>query len=294
VASTIFKKNMFFSIYRNFNVGLWFWEIENPPKEWALFNQWTDEIWVQTDFVYKIFKKLSPNVYKIPFSIDVKWNKNKNRSYFNLPEKKFIFLFTFDFWSCYVRKNPEAVITAFKKAFSRRNDVFLLIKTTHGEDLQDDMSRLISVIGDAPNIELRNIFISDEDQYSLLNVCSAYISLHRSEGLGLGLAEAMFLGKPVIATNYSGNLEFMSKKNSCLVNYSLIPIERNISYPYPYTADKFWAEPDIKHAAYLMRKVKESHTFRNKIKRQAFHDMKFYNFENLQKAILYRVNKITK
>ena len=191
-----------------------------------------------------------------------------------------------------MRKNPEAVIEAFKKAFANRNDVFLLIKTTHGEDLQDDMNRLISVIGGAPNIELRNIFISDEDQYSLLNTCSAYVSLHRSEGLGLGLAEAMFLGKPVIATNYSGNLEFMNKKNSCLVNYSLTPVERNNSYPYPYTAKQFWAEPDCNHAAYFMKKIKDNFVFREKISSQAASDMKKYNAENFQKAILSRINRI--
>jgi glycosyltransferase involved in cell wall biosynthesis len=238
------------------------------------------------------FKKISSHVYKIPFSIYIKPNNKKNRRYFNLPNNTFIFLFTFDFWSCYERKNPEAVVRAFKKAFGMRQDVQLLIKTTHGEDLIPEMSQLISVIGGAPNIELRNTFISGEDQYSLINQCDAYISLHRSEGLGLGMAEAMYLKKPVIATNYSGNLEFMNKKNSCLVDYSLVHHRGSVTYPN--SIGQLWAEPDYKHAAYFMKKIKDSPVFRNKIASQAASDMKKYNAENFQKAIFERIEHISR
>ena len=152
------------------------------------------------------------------------------------------------------------------------------------------MNQLISVIGSASNIELRNIFISTEDQYSLINQCDAYISLHRSEGLGLGMAEAMYLKKPVIATNYSGNLEFMNKKNSCLVDYSLVPHRGGVTYPN--SIGQLWAEPDCNHAAYLMKKIKDNHVFRNKIASQAASDMKIYNAENFKKALVERIDFI--
>ena len=277
-------------LYSDYNVGFYFWEFENAPKHWASIKQWTDEIWVQSDFMLNTFKKISPNVYKVPFSLDVKPNNKKTRNYFNLPNNKFIFLFTFDFWSCYERKNPEAVVRAFKKAFGKRKGVYLLIKTTHGENLIPEMNQLVSVIGDAPNIELRNVFISGEDQYSLINQCDAYISLHRSEGLGLGMAEAMYLKKPVIATNYSGNLEFMNKKNSCLVDCSLVPHEGTVTYQN--SIGQLWAEPDCNHAAYFMKKIKDNSVFRDKISSQAASDMKKYNAENFQKAILSRINRI--
>jgi glycosyltransferase involved in cell wall biosynthesis len=277
-------------LYRNYTVGFYFWEFEDTPKHWTSVKEWTDEIWVQSDFMLNTFKKMSSDVYKIPFSLDVNPNYKKNRRYFKLPNDKFIFLFTFDFWSCYKRKNPEAVIRAFKKAFGKRKDVHLLIKTTHGEHLISDMNRLISFIGDASNIELRNTFISDEDQYSLINQCDAYISLHRSEGLGLGMAEAMCLKKPVIATNYSGNLEFMNKKNSCLVDYTLIPHDGSVTYPD--SKGQLYAEPDSNHAAFFMKKIKDNPVFRNKIATQAASDMKKYNAENFQKAILERIQHI--
>lgn len=278
-------------LYTDYNVGFYFWEFENAPKHWASIKQWTDEVWVQSDFMLNTFKKISSNVYKVPFYLDIKPNNKKTRGYFNLPNNKFIFLFTFDFWSSYERKNPEAVVRAFKEAFGEREDVYLLIKTTHGEDLIPEMNQLLSVIGDAQNIELRNIFISVEDQHSLLSQCDAYISLHRSEGLGLGMAEAMYLEKPVIATNYSGNLEFMNKKNSCLVDYSLVPLKASVTYPN--SAGELWAEPDFSQAAYFMKKIKDNPEFRNKIATQASSDMKIYNAKNFQSAILSRINRIS-
>ena len=97
---------------------------------------------------------------------------------------------------------------------------------------------------------------------SMINQSHCYVSLHRAEGLGFGMAEAMFLGKPVIATNYSGNLEFMSKNNSLLVKYKLIKIKKN---DYIHRKNQYWADPDKNHAAYLMKKIREDKVVRDKI-----------------------------
>jgi len=294
VGNPIFLLNAIFKlkfsiVYKKYNIGLWFWELENPAKRWRLINHWTDEIWVQSDFVFNIFKKLTPNVYKIPFSLSININKKKTRKYFRLPKKKFIFLFTFDFWSYYERKNPEAVIESFRLAFGSRDDVYLLIKTTHGDVLPYDLDKLNSFITESPNIELRDGFISEEDQYSLINVSDAYVSLHRSEGLGLGMAEAMALGKPVIGTNYSGNLEFMNKINRCLVKYTFVAVPKE---KYAYFENQRWADPDCMHAAYFMKKLISDRAFRNKISAQAKKDMKVYTKKNMQDAILKRINNI--
>ena len=277
------------SIYSSYNVGYFFWELESPPKSWIKLSHWFDEIWVESDFMLRSFKKLSPRVFKIPFAIHVECNKDFNRHYFKLPAKKFIFLFTFDFWSFYQRKNPEAVVSAFKKAFGHRNDVYLFIKSSRGELFPNEVAKLKSAIGISSNIEFKDLFMTKVELSSLIQQCNAYISLHRSEGLGLAMAEAMSLGKPVIATHYSGNLEFMNLKNSCLVNFKKVPVQKD---SYLYFRDQMWAEPNIEDAAQLMIKVKENKVFREKIAKQAKIDMKAFTHKNQAAAILKRLDVI--
>ena len=136
------------------------------------------------------------------------------------------------------------------------------------------------------NIELRDQFLSNLEQISLVSLCDAYISLHRSEGLGLGMAEAMAMGKPVIGTNYSGNLEFMNDKNSLLVRCKKTSL-RNDSYLH--AGNQVWAEPDTNHAAQFMKKIKDNKAFREKIAKQALIDMKRFTLKNQQQAILKRL-----
>ncbi len=273
-------------LYKNKNIGLFFWELEKIPKNWLGLNHWIDEIWVQSDFVLQTFKKMTPHVYKIPFALDLKINKKLNRKSFGLPEKPFIFLFTFDYLSYFDRKNPEAIVRTFKKAFGERHDVYLFIKTTHAKFHPEKEHQLKTLIGPSSNIELRDEFLSHVEQSSLINLCDAYVSLHRSEGLGLGMAEAMSLGKPVIATNYSGNLEFMNEKNSMLVRYTKTKLKND---SYLYTKNEAWAEPDVSHAAQLMKKIKDDNVFREKIAKEASRDMKRFNLKNQQQAILKRL-----
>jgi glycosyltransferase involved in cell wall biosynthesis len=279
-----------FSFYNSRNIGLFFWELERPSEEWRWLKTWMDEVWVHSDFLVKSFSKMFRNVHKIPFTLNLKLNKKLNRSYFKLPQNAFIFIFNFDYWSVYERKNPEGVVRAFKMAFGDRRNVHLLIKSTHAKFQPEDANNLRSLIGSAKNIELRDVFISSENMMSLINLCDCYVSLHRAEGLGLGMAEAMALGKPVIATNYSGNLEFMSDHNSCLVGYKKIPIKKN-AYPHcnRESNNGDWADPNIKQAADYMKKIKDNKVFREKIAKQALMDMKRFTLKNQQQAILKRL-----
>jgi glycosyltransferase involved in cell wall biosynthesis len=278
----------YFAMYRQYTIGLWFWELENTPKIWSITRKWTDEIWVQTDFLFDIFKELNLNVHKIPFALDRSFVRNKkmSRDYFRLPKKKFIFLFAFDHNSYYERKNPEAIVRAFKKAFGDRDDVYLLIKTTHAKFHPEKEYQLKTLIGLSSNIELRDKFLSNTEQSSLLDLCDSYVSLHRSEGLGLGMAEAMSIGKPVIATNYSGNLEFMNDKNSLLVRYTKTNLKND---SYLYAKNQAWAEPDVSHAAQCMKKIKDDKGFRERISKQASKDMMRFTLKNQQQAILKRL-----
>ena len=175
------------------------------------------------------------------------------RKELELPTDKFIFLFIFDFFSRLERKNPLATITAFKKAFGNYNpNVLLLIKSSNSQHFLKDKSSLINSIGDSQNIKYIDGYLSKEKINALLYNCNCYVSLHRAEGFGLTMAEAMFYGKPVIATGYSSNTEFMNIGNSFLVDYEKVEIPENYG---PYKQGDIWASPNIEHCANLMKYV---------------------------------------
>jgi glycosyltransferase involved in cell wall biosynthesis len=291
-ASIFLDKNAIFA--NHYNVGLWFWELYELPWVWKSTKKFINEIWVYSEFNANIFKSLNLNIHKIPFAIDIKINRAYDRPYFHLPLKPFIFLFSFDFGSSFNRKNPLAVIKAFTNAFRRSKNVLLIIKSVNMEYYPFHKSELIQLINQANNIISIDKIMRKEEKDALINCCDCYVSLHRSEGLGLGMAEAMYLGKPVIATNFSGNLEFMNSSNSCLVNYKLKEVSAD-EYPHGFSLRKrFWADPDINHASELMLKIRMNKSFRDKIGIQASHDIKLnFSKETQGASILSRLRAIS-
>jgi len=186
-----------------------------------------------------------------------------NRARFGLSPDEFVFLFSFDFNSFVARKNPEAVIAAFRRAFADgTRGVRLLIKSTNGERFRDRLDALRRDVADDPRIEVRDAFLTREEMFGLQNVADCYVSLHRSEGYGLGMAESMYLGKPVIATRYSGNLDFMDDENSLLVDFNMVPLRRG---DYPYWKGQSWADADAGHAASLMRRVFDDRAYASEL-----------------------------
>jgi len=176
-----------------------------------------------------------------------------DRKKFGLPADKFVFLFTFDYHSYPQRKNPEAVIAAFHAAFPlERGDVRLLIKTINAERAADVHLRLVDRARGDPRIHFRDEHLRRDDMYQLIASADAYVSLHRSEGFGLGMAEAMYFGKPVVATRYSGNLDFMSDDVACLVDCAMVEVPPGA---YPHWQGQQWAQPDLQHAATHMRRL---------------------------------------
>ena len=176
------------------------------------------------------------------------------RSHFALPEDRFLFYFGFDFRSFVARKNPEAAIAAFQAAFPPGDDgVGLVIKTLGGADKPDALAALNARVATDPRIVLRDQEYAGAEHATLVQRCDCYVSLHRSEGFGRGPAEAMLLGKPVIATAYSGNMDFMTAENSLLVDYRLMPVRPG---EYPGWEGQEWADPDIEQAARHMQAVR--------------------------------------
>ncbi|MEI2794942.1 glycosyltransferase [Pseudoxanthomonas sp. F11] len=235
-------------------IGCWFWELEDIPAEWIPHLDDVDEIMVASTFVERAFRKVtSKPVLLVPLPLGPLAPASLDRSHFGLPEHAFVFLCTFDFHSWLERKNPFAVLEAFKKAFPKdREDVFLLVKTSNGHQYGDTLLNLLSAVADDRRILIRDQIMDAGHLQDLQRCCDAYISLHRAEGFGLGLAECMALGKPVVATGWSGNMEFMTTDNSRLVDYTLVPV---LEGQYPHVAGAMWAEADVGMAAVHMREL---------------------------------------
>lgn len=235
-----------------YNIGYWFWELSEFPEEWIPSFSYFNEIWVGSDFCLDSISRVSPvPVVKIPPSVILEDKFSADRDYFGIEPDRFIFLTMFDFLSFIERKNPMAVIEAFRMAFHPGENVTLIVKCTNSS-YNEPMLEQLTELGRGLNVKIIDKYLDKHELNSLINVCDCYISLHRSEGFGLPMAEAMLLGKPVIATAYSGNIEFMNINNSFPVKYSLIEIKENHG---PYKKGNVWADPDISHAAELMRYV---------------------------------------
>jgi glycosyltransferase involved in cell wall biosynthesis len=247
-----------------YNIGCWFWELEKFPEQWHGAIDIVDEIWVSSPFVRDAIAACTHKpVHIVPVALDVNLPERWSRSEFGLAEGVFLCLFSFDFNSFVARKNAGGVIAAFRRAFADgRRDVRLVIKTTNGERAPDALRRLIDTAAGDDRIEVRDGYLDRRGMWALQACCDCYVSLHRSEGLGLGMAECMLLGKPVVATAYSGNLAFMDADNSCLVDYSLIPVEEG---EYPAWQGQHWAEPDIDQAAAYLRRLADDPVYARQV-----------------------------
>lgn len=184
------------------------------------------------------------------------------RHKYGIPQDSFAVFFNFNWNSSPDRKNPEAVISAFSNAFKLQEQAVLVLKTTQATEYPSWATLFrekIGKLGIGRRVFLIEETLSEADVFSLTAACDTYISLHRGEGLGLGMLEAMSLGVPVIATGYGGNMEFTNPNTSCIVPYKLVPCKSN--YPAFRGVEK-WPEPDIEAASYYLRKLYDSSSYR--------------------------------
>lgn len=239
-----------------YNIGFWAWELAKCPNEWIPVIDLVDEIWAPSRFIQDAFSAVTNKpVEYMPLCVTLPVFEKKERKYFGLPDDDFLFLFAFDFLSYIDRKNPFAAIHAFKKAFTNRHSkAGLVIKVMNGDVRNPMWIQMLNMIGNDPRIHIINEVLDRNDVLALLNSCNCFVSLHRSEGFGRGPAEAMYLGKPVIVTNYSGNTDFTKANNSCLVDYRLVCVE---PHQYPFSEGQVWADVDTDHAAWHMRRIYE-------------------------------------
>jgi glycosyltransferase involved in cell wall biosynthesis len=235
-------------------VGFWFWEVTTVPS-WLLGSlALVDEVWVASAHVAAAFAPVSAKpVIRMPLPIPI-----PPAALEPLPPTwpaAPTFLFAFDHLSVFARKNPLGVVEAFRRAFPRPgNGRSLVVKSINGHQAPETHARLVEAAAGRPDIELFDGYVSAGQMRAMTAACVAYVSLHRAEGFGLTMAQAMACGRPVIATGYSGNLDFMTPFNAYLVDHRLVAVGDGAP-PYPPEAE--WAEPDLDHAAWSMRRVLE-------------------------------------
>ncbi|MDR1876754.1 MAG: glycosyltransferase family 4 protein [Flavobacteriaceae bacterium] len=260
-----FLKEKSLDFYKGkYNIGYWAWEMEDFPEKYRENFAFYDEIWTCSKYCLDSISLKSPiPIVNIPHSINIQ-EEDINKEYdAELPKDTFKFLFIFDYNSSIVRKNVLAVIEAFEKAFGKENTkVCLILKTSIPSYYIDDKNEIMNRIKDFRNVIYKEEMLRRENLLSLISQSDCYVSLHRSEGFGLTIAEAMALGKPVIATGYSGNMEFMNVNNSFLVKYKIVKLERDLG---PLVKENSWSEPDVEHAAELMNFVFENQEYANEI-----------------------------
>jgi glycosyltransferase involved in cell wall biosynthesis len=251
-----------------YRIGLWVWELPAARQEWFEAAKRYDELWVPSIFCQTAFKALSNKpISVIPYMVDDlpsvgSDDREDMRASLDLPNDAFVFLYMFDTYSFVGRKNPQCLLEAFEAEFSDDLNVILLLKISYYDNLQSGYSsdnqafllKLEDTLARLPNVRIMTEIISQTDVYRLMNAADCYVSPHRSEGFGLTVAEAMYYGKPVIATDFGGTTDFVKEGVGFPLSYKLVELTFDQG---PYARGNVWADPSVEHLQSLMRQVAE-------------------------------------
>ncbi|HEY5550485.1 MAG TPA: glycosyltransferase family 4 protein, partial [Opitutaceae bacterium] len=236
-----------------YNIGYWAWELPEFPDGWIPHADHFDEIWTPSNFVREsVAAKVRQAVHTMPHAIEFARPVGDFRAKFGLPGRKFLFLFVYDLNSYSERKNPRAALAAWRQAFAGRSDTGIVIKVQNKADNHGDWMRLNDEVAGLPGAILLSETLKRSEVYELQSACDCFVSLHRSEGFGLSVAECMYLGKPVISTDWSATAEFVNGENGCPVRCNLIELKHSVG---PYDKGQIWADPDVDYAAWVMKEL---------------------------------------
>ena len=247
-----------------YNIGYFFWELDRPAYCHYLGMEMLDEIWVSTDYCVEIYQrdaKGKPVVnvgmcYEDVGEIDRRAARDYVNRRFRLDDSAYVCLVAFDSFSFVQRKNPVSVLKAFQQAFRGVPQARLVVKTQNRDSVWDPIQtalwdRVDAMVAADPRIMVMNETLSYRELLDLKAGSDCYVSLHKSEGWGFGMIEAMNLGVPVICTGYSGNMDFCTSETAWLVDYTLVPLQKQ-DYIF-VRPGSVWAEPDVDDAARQMR-----------------------------------------
>ncbi len=270
------------------------WELERYPKEWGEILDQFDEVWAPSKFIAQSLSRATTrSVVHMPLACEVNERGLFSRKYFGIPDSAYCFFFAFDFLSYIERKNPLAVLQAFEQAVTERPsaDTRLIIKVNNTHRKPEEFAKFreqfkayrdkVVLVGDV---------LSDLEMKALMWLIDCFVSLHRSEGFGRGMSEAMHLGKPVIATAYSGNMDFCTADTALLTPYELIDVRPG---EYPHWQGQVWADPDVRTAALHMVTLLDDRSVGESLGRRArAHLMAHFSFLRRGRAYLERCTEL--
>jgi glycosyltransferase involved in cell wall biosynthesis len=252
---------------KHYNIGYWAWELAELPDVFCSNLYIFHEVWTISGFCTNaIEKKLFVPALTVPLYADPDRTVIKNgREYFNIDKDVFLFMFAYDCTSYVARKNPQAVVQAFLKAFSPEDrHVGLVLKLNYHENYKEHVDELREILSPYPHIYCIDKYLTDDEMRTLIHLSDTVVSLHRSEGFGNLPLGAMALGTSVISTAWSGNMEYMNHMNTALVGYNMIPVDGQ--YCGSTMGDGLmWADPDIDEAAEYMRRMVSDKSWREKL-----------------------------
>ena len=239
---------------RHYNIAVILWELEELPDEWLDVFNYIDEVWTPSRFIAGAVEKATDKpVTVIPYGMEVPYDETLTRADFGLDEDDFLVLMMFDSNSYASRKNPGAAIDAFREAYGDNPErVKLVIKINNPRT--EDVAFVEEHIGGKAGYLLITERMEKKKLNSLIRLCDVFISMHRAEGFGLVMAEAMALGTPAVATGWSANTEFMPEDAACPVDYKLIPVAGGYQFD---NGRMQWADPDVHDAAKYLKRLRE-------------------------------------
>jgi glycosyltransferase involved in cell wall biosynthesis len=227
-------------------IGYWAWELARIPEAWRPAFAEVDEVWAPSRFVADAVRPFTEKPVRVVPHPAAQGRIGRPRREAFGTAGIFAALCMFSFASSFPRKNPVAAVQAFRRAFGDAADRLLIVKVSDGDESPEEMEELRAAIGEASNIRIEERRLGDEERLDLIASVDVLLSLHRSEGFGLVLAEAMLAGVPVIATAWSGNVDFMDEASAMLVPCRMIPASDRRGI---YDPGEFWADPDVEAAA---------------------------------------------
>lgn len=252
--TVLFAADMGPEFFRDrYTIGTWFWETDELPARLHGALDYVDEVWMSSEYSRQAVARVTDKptfVFPLPI-VEPDYPREVTREQLGMPPG-FTFLFAFDFMSAARRKNPVGLVRAFKAAFADGEGPQLVIKSANGWHRPDDLDELKTEIGNRRDITLVDSYVPVGWVTAMIAQCDCYISLSRAEAFGLTMAEAMMMGKPTVATAYSGNLEFMTETNSYLVPATEVIVGPGVPI---YPADGNWGEPSLEHATRIMREI---------------------------------------
>jgi hypothetical protein len=239
-----------------YTIGLWPWELPEWPESCRHAYGLVDEIWGISAYSASAYGSFPGIVTPLTLPVTVSNSSALTRKHFGLSEDCFTYLFSFDLHSRMARKNPLGVINAFQKAFPRNDSakVCLVVKVNHPETFSLEWKRIEWLASMDHRIHIIAKRMRRKENHDLMRCCDCYVSLHRAEGFGRGIAEAILLGKQVISTGWSGNMDYCREPRVALVRHHRIPLKKG---EYFHGEGQYWVEPDLEHAAELMRQIRQ-------------------------------------